>query len=136
LEDVYYMVEHNLYPGSLKVRDAFKWTNEFYPNFSLDYAQDLGDRFGLNGKKKVKELSTGYSTIFKVILALASNAKFIFFDEPILGLDANHRDLLYREILASYNEKPKTIVLSTHLIDEIADLLEEVIIIDQGRLVL
>lgn len=136
LENIFYMGEHNLYPSSMKVKEAFKWTGEFYPNFDLDYANKLADGFGLSTKKKVKELSTGYSTIFKAILALASKAKFIFFDEPILGLDANHRELLYREILANYNAEPKTIVLSTHLIDEIADLLEEVIVIDQGKLVL
>lgn len=136
LENIFYMGEHNLYPSSMKVKEAFKWTGEFYPNFDLGYANNLADSFGLSTKKKVKELSTGYSTIFKAILALASKAKFIFFDEPILGLDANHRELLYRGILANYNAEPKTIVLSTHLIDEIADLLEEVIVIDQGKLVL
>ncbi|NLL43331.1 MAG: hypothetical protein GX251_08320 [Firmicutes bacterium] len=54
-------------------------------------------------------------------------------DEPILGLDANHREILYREILANYAEEPKTIVLSTHLIEEAADLLEEVIVIKEGQ---
>jgi ABC-2 type transport system ATP-binding protein len=136
LGNVFYMTEPNLYPQSLRVRDVLKWTAEFYPDFDVNYADELAQRFGLNTKKKVKELSTGYASIFKAILALASGAKILLFDEPILGMDANHRELLYKEILAHYSEKPKTIVLSTHLIDEIADLLEEVIIIKKGQVIL
>ncbi|HBL68904.1 MAG TPA: hypothetical protein DDZ70_09410 [Firmicutes bacterium] len=81
-------------------------------------------------------MSTGYSSIMKLILAMASNAPVIIFDEPVLGLDANHRDLFYHELMARYNEHPQTIIISTHLIDEIADVLEEAIIIKDGRLVL
>ncbi len=136
LNNVYYMMERNLYPQGMKVKEVFKWTKEFYPNFDMDYAKNLADKFGLNVNKKVKELSTGYSSIFKAILALASNTRIIIFDEPVLGLDANHRDLLYKEILANFIETPKTIIISTHLIEEIADILEEVIIIKTGKVVL
>ena len=136
LENIFYMSEQNLYPASLRVRQVFKWTAEFYPGFDLPYAEELARRFELNTKKKSKELSTGYASIFKAILALASGAKILLFDEPVLGLDANHRELLYREILANYAEKPKIMILSTHLIEEIADLLEEVIIIKKGQIIL
>lgn len=136
LENIFYMTEQNLYPGSMRVRDAFRWTGEFYPSFEMPYAEELARRFELNSKKRVKELSTGYATIFKAILTLASGAEILLFDEPVLGMDANHRDLLYKEILANYGENPRTIILSTHLIDEIADLLEEVMILKQGKIIL
>ncbi|MCK9525298.1 MAG: ABC transporter ATP-binding protein [Limnochordia bacterium] len=136
LGNIFYMSEQNLYPASLRVWQVFKWTAEFYPGFDLLYAEELARRFELNTKKRVKGLSTGYASIFKAILALASGAKILLFDEPVLGLDANHRELLYREIVAHYSEHPKTIILSTHLIEEIADLLEDVIIIQKGQIIL
>lgn len=136
LGSVFYMTEQNLYPGSLRVRDAFRWTAEFYPKFDLGHAEELAGRFELNTKKRVKELSTGYASIFKAILTLASGARILLFDEPVLGMDANHRELLYKEILANYSKNPRPMILSTHLIDEIADLLEEVIIIMKGQIIL
>lgn len=135
LSKVFYMSEQNLYPPSMRVKEVFKWTREFYPDFDLKYAEELAQRFELNTKKRVRELSTGYASIFKAILTLASGAKILLFDEPVLGLDANHRELLYREILANYAEKPKIMILSTHLIEEIVDLLEEVIIIKEGHII-
>lgn len=135
LSRIFYMTEKNLYPEGLKVKEIFKWTKEFYPNFDMEYAKQLAEAFELNINKKVKELSTGFGSIFKGILTLASNAEILIFDEPILGLDANHRDMLYKELLANYSENPKTIIISTHLIEEIEDVLEEVIIIKKGRLI-
>ncbi len=136
LGNMFYMTEQNLYPGSMRIRDAFKWTAAFYPEFGMGYAEELARRFELNTKKRVKELSTGYASIFKAILTLASGAGILLFDEPVLGMDANHRELLYKEILSNYSENPRTMILSTHLIDEIADLLEEVIIIKKGKIIL
>ncbi len=135
LNNIFYMMEKNLYPEGLKVKEIFKWTKEFYPLFDIDYANTLAEKFSLNINKRVKELSTGFNSIFKVIIALASNANIILFDEPVLGLDANHRDLFYKELIANYTEKPKTIVISTHLIEEVADVLEEAIIIKDGRII-
>lgn len=133
---MFYMAEKNLYPAGMRIRDTFKWTREFYPSFDAAYAQALADKFTLVTKKKVRELSTGYASIFKLILALASGAPVLLFDEPVLGLDANHRDLFYRELLLRYNEKPSTIVISTHLIEEVAEVLEEAVIIHKGKIIL
>lgn len=136
LSKIYFMSEQKLYPSSSKVKRMFKWTKEFYSDFDLDYANELASKFDLDTNKKIKALSTGYHSIFKAILTLASNAEIMLFDEPVLGLDANHRDLLYKEIIANYSEKPKTMIISTHLIEEIADILEEVVIIKKGKVIL
>ena len=71
-----------------------------------------------------------------IVIGLAARAPLTFFDEPYLGLDAVARDLFYRRLLADYAEHPRTVVLSTHLIDEVADLIEHVVLIDRGRVVL
>lgn len=132
--NIYLMSEQNYYPETMKVKEIFKWSGEFYPNFDLAYAEDLAKQFNLDINKKVKGLSTGYSTIFKVIVALAVNAPYTLLDEPILGLDANHRDLFYQLLLENYEENPKTIVISTHLIEEVANMIEDIIIIKNGAI--
>ncbi len=133
---IFYMTEKTLYPKDMRVRDVFPLTRGFYPQFDLDYASSLADRFKLEIGKKIGGLSTGYLTIFKLVLTLASNAPVIIFDEPVLGMDANHRDLFYKELIAHYNAIPNTVILSTHLIEEAAGLLEEVIIIKEGQILL
>jgi ABC-2 type transport system ATP-binding protein len=136
LRDIFYMTEQNLYPEGERIKDIYKWTKEFYPSFDIEYAKGLSEKFGLDMKKKVKDLSTGYTSIFKAIAALASNADILLFDEPVLGLDANHRDMFYKELIANYSESPKTIIISTHLIEEVASVIEEAIIIREGKLIL
>ena len=136
LSDIFYMMERTLYPEGLRISEIFKWTKKFYSDFDMEYANNLAAKFELDTKKKVKQLSTGYTSIFKLIVAMASRAKILIFDEPVLGLDANHREMFYRELIALYEEKPCTIIISTHLIDEIAEVIEEVIIIKKGELLL
>lgn len=134
LSKVYLMNEKNFYPEGMKICDAFKWSREFYPGFNMDYANSLAEKFELNTKKKVKALSTGYSSIFKIITALSVNAQYILLDEPVLGLDANNRDLFYKTLIENYAENPKTIIISTHLIEEAANVIENIVIIKKGEI--
>ncbi len=132
---VFLMSEVDNYPSSMKVKDIFKWTKEFYPDFDIQKANGLAEKFSLETKKSIGALSTGYRTIAKFIVAIMSNAPYTFLDEPILGLDANHRDLVYKTILEQYGENPRTIVISTHIIEEVASLLEDVVILNEGRVI-
>lgn len=136
LSKIYCMSESNLYPDNMRIKDIFKWSKTFYPELNMDYAEKLADKFRLPQKKKVRELSTGYVSIFKLVVALSSNAPILLLDEPVLGLDANFRDLFYRELLANYSEKPRTIVISTHLIEEAAEIIEDVVIIKNGEILI
>ncbi len=136
LGKVYYMSEQPLYPESMPVRDVLKWTQVFYPNMDMEYAMALADKFALNTRKRVKTLSTGYASIYKIIVALSCNAPILLLDEPVLGLDANFRDLFYREMIALYNKEQRTIVVSTHLIEEAADVIEHVFIIKDGKVIM
>lgn len=133
---IFYMTEKTLYPDEMKVKDVFQLTRNFYPQFDLGYAGTLADRFKLETGKNIGSLSTGYRSIFKLILTLASNAPVIIFDEPVLGLDANHRDLFYKELVGHFDPDSQTVVLSTHLIEEAAGLLEEVIVINERQILL
>lgn len=132
---IFLMSEVMLYPETMKIKDAFRLTKEFYDDFDIDYANKLSEQFGLKTNKKTKGLSTGYKSIFKIIIALASNAKYLIFDEPILGLDASHRDLYYKLLIENYDKNPKTIIISTHLIEEISTIVEDVVIIKDGKII-
>ncbi|NLB43309.1 MAG: ABC transporter ATP-binding protein [Clostridiales bacterium] len=136
LSRIYCMSEKTMYPESMKVNAAYQWTKKFYPSFDMEYAMRLSKKFELNTKKAIKNLSTGYTSIFKIVIALSCNAETILLDEPILGLDAFHRDLFYRELLTNFRNNPSTIVISTHLIEEAADIIEEVIILKEGEVLL
>ena len=136
LSKVYCMSEQLMHPDSMTVKDVLKWTREFYPQMDSEYAHELADKFALNPKKKLKALSTGYKSVYKIIAALSSNAPVLLLDEPVLGLDANFRDLFYRELITSYTKNPRTIVISTHLIEEAADVVENVLIIKNGELIM
>lgn len=136
LSKVYCMSEKNLYPDSMKIKEVLQWSAVFYPDMDMGYARRLAEQFSLDMNKKVKALSTGYASVFKIIIALACNAPVILLDEPVLGLDANFRDLFYKELLKNYSEHPRTIVISTHLIEEAADVIEDVIIIKQGKIIM
>ena len=133
LSKMYLMSEKNCYPESMRVKEAFRWTKEFYPDFDQEFAWNLAAAFELNTNAKVNKLSTGYSSIFKLVVALSVNTPYVLLDEPVLGLDANHRDLFYRTLLSRYTQRPFTVVISTHLIEEVASLIEDVVVIHKGE---
>ncbi len=132
---IYHANEKTLLPENMRVRDAFKWTKAFYPDFNTAYAEELAEKFRLDTKKRVKALSTGFDSILKIILALSSNCPYILFDEPVLGLDANNRDLFYRLLIEKYSKNPCTVVISTHLIEEVSSVIEDIAIIKDGVII-
>ena len=130
------MSEQLLYNPSLKVRDMFRTASFYYPDFDMEYAVKLCSEYELDTNRKLSKLSTGYRTIAKAINALSCGAPIVFFDEPVLGLDANHRDLFYKHVVNRYSERPATFVISTHLIEETAGIIERAVVIQKGELLL
>src|SRR5690349_19313979 len=107
-----------------------------FPNWDDELARSLLRDFDLPEKRPVKKLSRGMNSAVGIVMGLASRAPLTLFDEPYLGLDAVARQLFYDRLIADYAEHPRTIVLSTHLIEEIAPLLEHVLLLDHGRVLL
>lgn len=134
-ELIHCMSEADLWTN-LKVEKIFHWASRFYTCFDLEKAYDIAQKFNLPVNKNIKSLSTGYQSIFKLTFALALHTPYVIFDEPVLGLDANHRELFYQLLLEDYETNQRTIILATHLIEEIANLIEDVIMIDKGKLLL
>ena len=135
-EKIFCMSEVDLYDTSLKIKDHFKWIEKFYNSFNKEKAFEIAEKFNLDTNKRFKALSKGYQSIFKLTVALAIDVPYVIFDEPVLGLDANHRELFYNLLLKDYEESEKTIIIATHLIEEVANIIEEVVLIDKGKVLL
>lgn len=126
-------------PESLKerkVKDILALAGIMYKNWDEEYKNYLIKEFNLNVKKKLMKLSTGNKTILGLIIGLASRSRITIFDEPTLGLDAAMRYKFYNLLLEDFENNPRTIIISTHLIDEVANLFEEVIILNDERIAL
>lgn len=128
--------EGQKYPDDATPRHAFEMARLFFPNWDAAFAARLVDEFQLPLKRRIKKLSRGQLSAVGVVIGLASRAEITFFDEPYLGLDAVARQIFYDRLLEDYAEHPRTIILSSHLIDEVANLLERVIVVENGRVVL
>ncbi len=135
LRRLVFVREDQVYPD-FKVRHALRVASWFYPNWSPELADTLLADFELPPGRAIKKLSRGMRSALGIVIGLAARADVTLFDEPYAGLDAVARQIFYDRLLADYAEHPRTILLSTHLIDEAAGLLERVIVIDHGRVVL
>ena len=116
------------------VKYAFKLAKTWRPHWNGELAERLADRFKLPMKRSVGKLSRGMKSALGVTIGLASRSPLTMFDEAYLGMDAPSRYAFYDELLADYMEYPRTIIMSTHLIDEVSSLFEHVLILDRGRL--
>jgi ABC-2 type transport system ATP-binding protein len=120
----------------LSIADTVAIASAFRPRWDATAVERLVDRFELTiDRRKVCALSQGQRSALAVSIGLATRAPVTTFDEPHLGLDAPSRYAFYDELLASYIADPRTIIVSTHLIDEMSSMLEDVVILDHGRLV-
>ena len=128
--------ESQKYPDDAYPRHAFKAASLFFPHWDQALADELIADFQLPMKQTIKKLSRGQLSAVGVIIGLASRAEITFFDEPYLGLDAVARQIFYDRLVEDYAEHPRTVILSSHLIDEVSNLIEKVIVIDNGAILL
>lgn len=135
-ESICLIKEGQNFKKDLKVKHVLKIFSMFYPTWDQDLADRLMEEYQLNHHSKVKTLSKGMESALGIIVGLASKAPITIFDEPYIGLDAAARKTFYEILLEEYEKEPRTIIFSTHLIDEVSLLFEEVLIINQGKLVL
>ncbi len=134
LRTMSFVKESQVYPD-IKVKRVIEAASWFYPHWNHELAAQLIEDFNLPMKRAVKKVSRGMHSAVGIVIGLASRAEITLFDEPYLGLDAVARQIFYDRLLADYAEHPRTVLLSTHLIDEVANLLEHVVIIKGGRIV-
>jgi len=130
-----YMPEKHYFPPQYRVKKLLFDAKISFPNYSRQYADKLCRLFQLNTEQRYKQLSLGYQSIFRIVLGLASNAPITIFDEPVLGLDAAARDKFYVELIEEFSRSPRLFIISTHLIEESADLFNEAIILKEGKVI-
>ncbi|HET8867147.1 MAG TPA: ABC transporter ATP-binding protein [Agrococcus sp.] len=136
LSQTVFIQESQKYPDTFRAVDVLRIAAGAYPHWDQAYADRLVAQYRLPVKRLVKKLSRGQLSAIGIVIGLAARAPLTFFDEPYLGLDAVARQMFFDDLLADYTEHPRTIVLSTHHIDEVANLLEHVVILDQGKVLL
>lgn len=122
--------------NNLRAKDYFKTATTFFPKWDKELAKRLIQEFELDIKKRVSKMSKGMMSMVTIIIALASKADITILDEPVAGLDVVARDSFYKALLADYAETGRTFIISTHIIEEAADLFEETIILKDGSLLL
>lgn len=119
-------------PNQMKVKEYLRIASVFYPNWDKQMAGELVTLFQLDVKKKISKLSKGMMSMLTIIVALASKSDITIMDEPVAGLDIVAREQFYRLVLDEYAKSGRTFVISTHIIEEAADIFEEVIILKDG----
>lgn len=117
---------------NLPVQKLLRIASEVNPNYDYDFAAEMMDRFELEGKKKFHHLSLGMKTMVSTIICLASSKDVILLDEPVLGFDALMRVEFYDMLTESFRKHPRIILVSTHIIEEIAKTIQKLILIDRG----
>ena len=132
MHQVYLSSTENWFPKEYKFKDLLSIYKRTYSEFDSEFAEELIKVFGVNVKERFSKASTGYQSIMKIILELCNPSEYIFMDEPVLGLDANHRHIFNKKLLEAYARNPRTFVIATHLIEEVASILEKVIVIKDG----
>ena len=131
-----FLVTETSYFAEMNANNLIQLMSEIYPSFDKQQCLDYAKRFELDLNKKYTALSTGYKSVLRAVLSLSVHTPFLFLDEPTLGMDAFHRELFYKLLIESYSESPSCILLSTHLISEVEGLLENVIILDHGKVLI
>ena len=120
--------------ASIKVKEYLRIASTFYACWDREMEQRLLAIFKLDLKKRLGKLSKGMLSMVTIIVAMCSKAPFTFLDEPVAGLDVVAREQFYKLLLKEYTESGRTFLISTHIIEEAADVLEEVIILHEGRI--
>lgn len=120
--------------NNLKVKHYLKTAAIYYPNWDQTYADKLLAEFQLEPKKNIYQLSKGQMSMVTILIALASRAPLTILDEPAAGLDVVMRERFYQLLLEDFAASSRTFLVSTHIIEDAASVFEQVIILDQGRI--
>ncbi|GEN46319.1 ABC transporter ATP-binding protein [Alkalibacillus haloalkaliphilus] len=123
-------------PLEFKVKDVLKEFERFYPNWDIELAERLIRHFSIDLDALPINFSKGKRSTFNAIVGLAAHAPLTIFDEPTTGMDYSARQDFYRALLKDYLEHPRTIILSSHLLNELEDVLEDIVLIHDGQLYL
>ena len=134
LSRISFVRDNQRYPDNYRLHHVLRIAPDFAPNWNADVANELVDGFRIPARTPIKKFSRGQLSSVAIVLGLASRAPVTLLDEPYLGLDITARAMFHDVLLRDYSERPRTVLLSTHLIEESEALFDRVVIVDQGRI--
>ena len=136
MQNICFIADVAVLPRWIKVTQLLDFIESVHPNFSRARAEELLSQTDINASSKVKELSKGMVTQLHLSIITAIDAKLLVLDEPTLGLDIIFRKEFYGNLLNDYFDEERTIVITTHQVEEIENLLTDVMFINHGKVVL
>jgi ABC-2 type transport system ATP-binding protein len=136
MKDACFIADVAVLPAWLRVDQAIDFVAGVHPRFRRDRALALLAKSQITGKRRMRELSKGMKTQVHLALTMAIDAKLLVLDEPTLGLDILARRSFYDALVNDYMDETRTILITTHQVEEVENLLTDVIFIDKGRIVL
>lgn len=131
-----YIDDQMSFGKSLTLSDILEEAGRFYANWDARFANRLFDYFSFHPRQKHAQLSKGKKSTFNMIIGLAARTALTIYDEPTTGMDMSVRSDFYRALLKDYIAYPRTIILSSHHLDEIENLIEDVLLIEAGQKIL
>ncbi|WP_332689782.1 ABC transporter ATP-binding protein [Devosia sp.] len=136
MENVAFISDVASLPRFLRVRELFALLSNIHPNFSQDKARSFLEGTDIKPEMKVKHLSKGMIAQLHLAVVMAIDAKLLVLDEPTLGLDITYRKRFYRRLLEDYMTEERTLLITTHQVDEIEFMLSDIMFIRDGELIL
>jgi ABC-2 type transport system ATP-binding protein len=136
MRDASFIADVAVLPAWLRVDHAIDFVAGVHPRFRRDRASQLLAKTQITGKRRMRELSKGMKTQVHLALTMAIDAKLLVLDEPTLGLDILARSAFYDALVNDYMDETRTILITTHQVEEVENLLTDVLFIDKGRIVL
>lgn len=135
LSRIGYLSEENDLPGWMRVDDLIRYSKAFYPGWDDAYAEELRTTFGLDHAAKIKTLSKGQKARAGLVIALAYRPELLLLDEPSSGLDPIVRRDILAAVIRTIADEGRTVLFSSHLLDEVEQVADHVTMIRQGRIV-
>ena len=130
-----YLPERTYLDKEMRIKDVFKFFTEFYKDFNIEKANKLLKDLNLDADQKISKMSKGMQEKLQLVLVMSRDAELYILDEPLGGVDPATRDYILDTILSNFNEGA-SVIISTHLIADIERILDEVIFIDNGKIIL
>jgi ABC-2 type transport system ATP-binding protein len=135
MEDVAFISDVASLPRFLRVRELFALVANIHPRFSQDKARDLLEGTDIRPDQRIKTLSKGMLAQLHLAVVMAIDARLLVLDEPTLGLDISYRKRFYRRLLEDYMTQDRTLIITTHQVDEIEFMLSDIMFIRDGDLI-
>ena len=136
MRDVCFIADVAVLPRWMRVSQALDYVAGVHPRFDRAKAEAFLDKTAIKRKSRVRELSKGMVTQLHLALVMAVDARLLVLDEPTLGLDLLFRKSFYDSLLNDYFDRGRTIVISTHQVEEVQHILTDVVFLDRGKVVL